>query len=68
MKQLSSERRRLQRIRERNINTICFACRKKGHAAIDCPSSNDVALEGKEIDRNDSDKKPVPGTVGFCYR
>ena len=67
MKQLSSERRRLKRIQERNVNVICFACRAKGHAAKDCPSNNS-ALEGE--DENGVDSKPTLGknTVGLCYR
>lgn len=49
-----SERRRLQRIAEKNANTTCFACREKGHAARDCPTN----------ENGDAESKPV----GMCYR
>ncbi|KAJ3734675.1 hypothetical protein DFJ43DRAFT_95305 [Lentinula guzmanii] len=50
-----SERRRLQRIEEKNAVTICFGCREKGHCAKDCPKN-----EGKE----GADSKQL----GICYR
>lgn len=58
-----SELRRQQRIAERLSNTICFACRKKGHAAKDCPDSRveDDTLEGEAGDK-------VVQVVGICYR
>jgi zinc finger CCHC domain-containing protein 9 len=57
-----SELRRQKRISERQADTICFACRKKGHAAKDCPNSRlDDSLE------DEAGSKVVPG-VGICYR
>ncbi|KAH7923147.1 hypothetical protein BV22DRAFT_1015989 [Leucogyrophana mollusca] len=52
-----SEDRRLKRISERQADTICFACREKGHAARDCPKAGD----GKG-------KKGGEKVVGICYR
>ncbi|KAH7913282.1 hypothetical protein BJ138DRAFT_657062 [Hygrophoropsis aurantiaca] len=52
-----SEDRRLRRISERDANTICFACREKGHSARDCPKAGD----GKG-------KKGGDKVVGICYR
>ncbi|EGO00486.1 hypothetical protein SERLA73DRAFT_136388 [Serpula lacrymans var. lacrymans S7.3] len=49
-----SESRRQKRISERQADTICFACRKKGHAARDCPT----ATEGRKNNK----------IVGICYR
>ncbi|KIK70827.1 hypothetical protein GYMLUDRAFT_148923 [Collybiopsis luxurians FD-317 M1] len=51
----ASERRRLQRIAEKNAATTCFACREKGHAAKDCPKGRNG--EGSN-----------PKQVGMCYR
>jgi hypothetical protein len=57
-----SEQRRQKRISERQANTTCFACRKKGHAAKDCPvSCLDDALE-------DEAGIKVVQVVGICYR
>ncbi|KIM75942.1 hypothetical protein PILCRDRAFT_46025, partial [Piloderma croceum F 1598] len=57
-----SELRRQKRISERQADTTCFACRKKGHAAKDCPISRlDDSLEDEE------GSKVVSG-VGMCYR
>ncbi|CAE6439072.1 unnamed protein product [Rhizoctonia solani] len=54
----SSEARRLKRIDERRKDTVCFACREKGHAAKDCPKSN-----------LDDDAMPTEkNLVGLCYR
>ena len=47
---------------ERQADTICFACREKGHAAKDCPSSRLSDTLGDEAGR-----KVAPG-VGICYR
>lgn len=52
-----SEDRRQKRVNERQANTICFACRGKGHAAKDCPDAN-LALD------NAQEKAPM----GICYR
>ncbi|KAJ3966483.1 hypothetical protein EV361DRAFT_954035 [Lentinula raphanica] len=50
-----SERRRLQRIAEKNAATICFGCREKGHCAKDCPKND--GKEGAETQQ-----------LGICYR
>ena len=54
-----SEARRIKRIRERDANTICFACREKGHAARDC---RNVKPEGENSGKG---SKKV---VGICYQ
>lgn len=41
--------------------TICFACREKGHAAKDCPTTKRTAND----DGNNTKSK---GVVGICYR
>jgi zinc finger CCHC domain-containing protein 9 len=57
-----SELRRQKRISGRQADTICFACRKKGHAAKDCPASGlDDALE------DEAGIKLAP-SIGICYR
>ncbi|CCO28975.1 putative protein C683,02c [Rhizoctonia solani AG-1 IB] len=57
----SSEIRRLRRIDERHKDTICFACREKGHAAKECPKAN--------LDEAEGDALPVKkDLVGTCYR
>ncbi|KAF8608685.1 hypothetical protein BDV93DRAFT_551506 [Ceratobasidium sp. AG-I] len=60
-RKFSSESRRLRRIDEKQSNTICFACREKGHAAKDCPAANsDLPGDGDEL--------PQKALVGVCYR
>ncbi|CUA66661.1 phosphoribosylformylglycinamidine synthase [Rhizoctonia solani] len=57
----SSEARRLKRIDERRKDTVCFACREKGHAAKDCLKSN--------LDETGGDALPAEkNLVGLCYR
>ena len=71
MRELASEKRRLKRIQERNADTICFACREKGHAARDCPSTNKTALEDEaDNNKNESHSNTMLGknATGFCYR
>jgi len=66
----ASERRRMKRIRERHVETICFACREKGHAARDCTRSIapiDEHGEGK-IGEGFTQNKPGKNAVGICYR
>lgn len=50
----ATETRRLKRISQKHVQTTCFACREKGHAAKDCPKSEGAA-------------KGAP-SVGICYR
>ncbi len=54
----ATEARRLKRIDQKNVQTTCFACREKGHAAKDCPSQSG-GVEGSA--------KGAP-SVGICYR
>ncbi|KIK93433.1 hypothetical protein PAXRUDRAFT_828996 [Paxillus rubicundulus Ve08.2h10] len=56
-----TEQRRLTRIAERHADTVCFACREKGHAARDCPKA---VGEGGDDDGH----KNVNKVVGMCYR
>ncbi|EUC64054.1 zinc knuckle protein [Rhizoctonia solani AG-3 Rhs1AP] len=57
----SSEARRLRRVDERRKDTVCFACREKGHAAKECPKSN--------LDETAGDALPTGNNlVGVCYR
>lgn len=56
-----SELRRQKRISERQTDTICFACREKGHAARDCPVSRLDEL-------GDGAGSKVVQAVGICYR
>ncbi|QRV94060.1 Zinc finger, CCHC-type [Ceratobasidium sp. AG-Ba] len=53
----SSEARRLRRIEQKQTDTICFACREKGHAAKACPKSS--VLDDDGLPRE---------TIGVCYR
>ncbi|KAF9227160.1 hypothetical protein BS17DRAFT_450127 [Gyrodon lividus] len=55
-----TEQRRLHRMAERQADTICFACREKGHAARDCPKTGEVGDENSQRNTN--------RVVGMCYR
>lgn len=52
--------RRQKRIQGRVADTICFACREKGHAAKDCTN---VKCQGMNSGM-DKEKK----FAGLCYR
>lgn len=54
-----TEQRRLGRISDRLAETVCFACREKGHAAKDCPTA--VGGDGDS-------QKNANTIVGICYR
>ncbi|KAL5485483.1 hypothetical protein ACEPAI_8125 [Sanghuangporus weigelae] len=56
-----SEQRRLQRKQEKLVNTTCFACREKGHAAKDCPK-----VKSGETSGNRAGKYNL--ITGICYR
>ena len=56
-----SEARRRKRIDQKLVETTCFACREKGHAAKDCPT---VQKSTKEDDGEDK----ATNVVGICYR
>ena len=59
-RKFASERRRLKRQDERSADTICFACREKGHAARNCPKAiSDDATGGRKLGKQ---------AVGICYR
>lgn len=53
--------RRQKRIQGRLADTICFACRERGHAAKDCPSVKCQGMNGGA----DNQRKKL---VGICYR
>lgn len=53
-----SEVRRVKRIQQKHADTVCFACREKGHPANNCPN---VKPEGEDIKKG----KPI---VGICYQ
>lgn len=42
MRLATSEKRRRQRQEEKLVNTTCFACRQKGHAAKSCPNTTSL--------------------------
>lgn len=60
---LASEKRRLDRIAEREAATTCFACRGQGHSAKECPNQLDGALEVDGV-------RTMQGkdAVNICYR
>ena len=61
----ASEARRLKRESQREADTICFACRGKGHAARDCPEE----VTSAELETEGGGGKKVGKTmVGICYR
>jgi zinc finger CCHC domain-containing protein 9 len=55
----ATEARRLKRIKQKNSDTVCFACREKGHAAKDCPITKKSESQGEGGAQN---------IVGICYR
>ncbi|PPQ63729.1 hypothetical protein CVT24_004238 [Panaeolus cyanescens] len=59
-KEKASEARRLKRIKDKMSSTTCFACREKGHAAKDCPTT-------QKADEDELGHKVQKG-VGICYR
>jgi zinc finger CCHC domain-containing protein 9 len=60
---LASEKRRLDRIAEREAATTCFACRGQGHSAKECPNQLDGAVEVDGV-------RTMQGrdAVNICYR
>ena len=60
----ASEQRRLRRIDDRNADTVCFACREKGHTARDC--TNTLAADAPEGEQRRV--KSGRDAVGICYR
>ncbi len=63
-RKFASEQRRVKRINDRQSDTICFACREKGHAARYC--TNTIAADALEGEQRKS--KSGRDTVGICYR
>ncbi|KAF8800207.1 hypothetical protein BYT27DRAFT_7263108 [Phlegmacium glaucopus] len=55
-----SEARRRKRINQKLVETTCFACREKGHAAKDCPTTRKYTEDG--------DGEKGTNAVGICYR
>jgi len=55
----ATEARRLKRIKQKNSDTVCFACREKGHAAKDCSTIKKSEAQGEGGAQN---------VVGICYR
>jgi hypothetical protein len=53
----ASERRRLRRINDKRADTVCFACREKGHELRDCPKSRNL--------KGNADEKQLSG---ICFR
>ncbi|KZT68266.1 hypothetical protein DAEQUDRAFT_728076 [Daedalea quercina L-15889] len=65
----ASERRRLKRKDQRTADTVCFACREKGHAARDCTVSLKPSGQGGEANTKIGVQKRVAkNVVGICYR
>ena len=56
-RQVSSESRRMKRIRERMADTTCFVCREKGHTAKECHTAAKTGME-----------EAGASVVGICYR
>ena len=63
-RKFASEQRRVKRINDRQSDTICFACRERGHTARDC--TNTIAADA--LDGEQSKSKSGRDTVGICYR
>ena len=58
-----SEARRQKRIKQKLAETTCFACREKGHAAKDCPTS-----QKQNSTEDDDGEEKTTNVVGICYR
>ncbi|KAI0773951.1 hypothetical protein C8Q74DRAFT_1267537 [Fomes fomentarius] len=65
-RKFASDQRRLKRIDDRHSNTICFACREKGHTARGC--TNTLAADTPEGDLGKVSTKSGRDAVGICYR
>ncbi|RPD61939.1 hypothetical protein L226DRAFT_508810 [Lentinus tigrinus ALCF2SS1-7] len=66
VRKIASEQRRMKRIDDRNAQTICFACREKGHTARDC--TNTLAPDALEGEAGKPTTKSGRDAVGICYR
>ncbi|KAI0688189.1 hypothetical protein BC835DRAFT_1408157 [Cytidiella melzeri] len=60
----ASEQRRLRRQDDILAETICYACREKGHAARNCPKAIASDALASEVGRPKLGKQ----VVGICYR
>ncbi|KAI0081976.1 hypothetical protein K474DRAFT_1634682 [Panus rudis PR-1116 ss-1] len=74
-RKLASERRRQKRQESRHADTICFACRERGHAARYCPKALPQGEDGTNENSVDGEATPANGkfvaaarVVGICYR
>ncbi|PCH37411.1 hypothetical protein WOLCODRAFT_128311 [Wolfiporia cocos MD-104 SS10] len=66
----ASEKRRLKRKDERYAETICFACRERGHAAKDCTKNILSTANDNSDQRGERNPRLKTGrtAVGICYR
>ncbi|KAH9914012.1 uncharacterized protein B0H18DRAFT_887546 [Fomitopsis serialis] len=65
----SSERRRLKRKDQRTSDTVCFACRERGHAARECTKALKPLEESGSASAGPRAKKSIgKSAVGICYR
>jgi len=60
----ASEQRRLRRQNDRAADTTCYACRKTGHTAKNCPT----AIASDMLEDAAGQKKLGKQAVGICYR
>ncbi|RDX53127.1 hypothetical protein OH76DRAFT_1376358 [Lentinus brumalis] len=65
-RKFASEQRRVKRIDDKHSQTICFACRERGHSARDC--TNTLAADAVEGEHGKPAAKSGRDAVGICYR
>ena len=63
---IARERRQKQNHKKKHSNTICFFCRKRGHAVSECPYNNNDNGNGDK--NNQQNNKVSSSTRNICFK